>query len=68
MASGVSPRKATQLVGEPAQRPIGHPGGVWSTHARHLNYWLPRFEAVDGDHDADDLARFIMEAAYPPKI
>jgi hypothetical protein len=30
----------------------------------HLNLLAAAFEAVDGKHDADDLAEFIMEAAY----
>jgi hypothetical protein len=30
----------------------------------HLNLLAAAFEAVDGEHDADDLAEFIMETAY----
>jgi hypothetical protein len=30
----------------------------------HLNLLAAAFEAVDGKHDADDLAEFIVETAY----
>lgn len=61
---GVSPRKASQLVERLLQDPMAvreEPG--LPTLAR-LNLLAATFETVDGGHDADDLAKFIMETAY----
>ncbi|MHB1091651.1 hypothetical protein [Thiobacillus sp.] len=61
---GVSPRKATQLVDNLLSNPMSVREESGLPTLAHLNLLAAAFEAVDGDHDADDLAGFIVEAAY----
>lgn len=61
---GVSPRKATQLVANLLNDPMAIRSESGLPTLAHLNLLAAAFEAVDGKHDADDLAGFIMEAAY----
>ena len=61
---GVSPRKASQLVENLLHDPMALRGESGLPTLAHLNLLAAAFEAVDGKHDADDLAEFIMEAAY----
>lgn len=61
---GVSPRKANQLVENLINAPMAIRQESGLPTLAHLNLLAAAFEAVDGKHDADDLAEFIMEAAY----
>ena len=61
---GVSPRKATQLVENLISDPMAIREESSLPTLAHLNLLAAAFEAVDGKHDADDLAGFIMETAY----
>ena len=61
---GVSPRKATQLVGGLLNDPMTIREESGLPTLAHLNLLAAAFEAVDGKHDADDLAEFIVETAY----
>ena len=61
---GVSPRKATQLVESLVNDPMAIRQESGLPTLAHLNLLAAAFEAVDGKHDADDLAEFIMETAY----
>jgi len=61
---GVSPRKATQLVENLLSDPMAIREESSLPTLAHLNLLAAAFEAVDGKHDADDLAGFIMETAY----
>ena len=61
---GVSPRKATELVMALLREPMGLRAESGLPILAHLNLLAAVFESVDGDHDADDLAEFIMETAY----
>lgn len=61
---GVSPRKATQLVENLLDDPMAIRSESGLPTLAHLNLLAAAFEAVDGKHDADDLAEFIVEAAY----
>ena len=61
---GVSPRKATQLVENLLYDPMTIREESGLPTLAHLNLLAAAFEAVDGKHDADDLAGFIMDAAY----
>lgn len=61
---GVSPRKATQLVERLLSDPMAIREESNLPTLAHLNLLAAAFEAVDGKHDADDLAGFIMETAY----
>ena len=61
---GVSPRKASQLVENLVNDPMAIRQESGLPTLAHLNLLAAAFEAVDGKHDADDLAEFIMEAAY----
>ena len=61
---GVSPRKATQLVDNLLTDPMAVRQESGLPTLAHLNLLAAAFEAVDGEHDADDLAGFIMETAY----
>lgn len=61
---GVSPRKATQLIENLLNDPMAIRGESGLPTLAHLNLLAAAFEAVDGKHEADDLAEFIMEAAY----
>lgn len=62
--SGVSPRKASQLLEILLQDPMAIRKTSGLPTLAHLNLLAAVFESVDGGHDADDLARFIMETAY----
>lgn len=61
---GVSPRKATQLVESLLNNPMAVREESGLPTLAHLNLLAAAFEAVDGDHDADDFAGFIQEIAY----
>ena len=61
---GVSPRKATQLVEGLLTDPMAIREESGLPTLAHLNLLAAAFEAVDGKHDMDDLAGFIMETAY----
>lgn len=61
---GVSPRKASQLVESLLQDPMAIREESGLPALAHLNLLAAAFESVDGGHDADDLAEFIMETAY----
>jgi Mg2+ and Co2+ transporter CorA len=60
---GVSPRKATQL----AECLLNDPMAIREEDSlpilAHLNLLAAAFEAVDSEHDAEDLAVFILEIA-----
>lgn len=61
---GVSPRKASQLL----ESLLHDPMAVWEESGlptlAHLNLLAAGFDAVDGEHDIEDLASFIQEVAY----
>lgn len=61
---GVSPRKASQLFDSLVHNPMAIRQESGLPTLAHLNLLAAAFEAVDGEHDADDLAEFIMETAY----
>lgn len=61
---GVSPRKASQLVESLLDDPMAVRGESGLPTLAHLNLLAAAFEAVDGEHDAEDLASFILEVAY----
>ena len=61
---GVSPRRASQLVEILLQDPMAIREESGLPTLAHLNLLAAAFESVDGGHDADDLAKFIMETAY----
>lgn len=61
---GVSPRKASQLVENLLKDPMAIREESGLPTLAHLNLLAAAFESVDGGHDADDLAEFIMETAY----
>jgi len=61
---GVSPRKAGQLVENLLNEPMAIREESGLPTLAHLNLLAAAFEAVDGKHDADDLAEFIVETAY----
>ncbi|HHQ4573132.1 TPA: hypothetical protein ACSP3H_004052 [Aeromonas veronii] len=61
---GVSPRKASQLVENLLHDPMAVREESGLPTLAHLNLLAAAFEAVDGEHDAEDLARFIQEVAY----
>lgn len=61
---GVSPRKASQLIESLLQKPMTIREESGLPTLAHLNLLAAAFESVDGEHDADDLAEFIMETAY----
>lgn len=61
---GVSPRKATQFVENLLNDPMAIREESGLPTLAHMNLLAAAFEAVDGKHDVDDLASFIMEAAY----
>ena len=61
---GVSPRKASQLFDSLVRNPMSIREESGLPTLAHLNLLAAAFEAVDGEHDADDLAEFIMETAY----
>lgn len=61
---GVSPRKASQLVENLTHDPMAVREESGLPTLAHLNLLAAAFEAVDGEHDAEDLASFIQEVAY----
>ena len=61
---GVSPRKASQLVEGLLHDAMAVREESGLPTLAHLNLLAAAFEAVDGEHDAEDLARFIQEVAY----
>lgn len=61
--SGVSPRKASQLVEGLLHDPMAVREESGLPTLAHLNLLAAAFEAVDGAHDAEDLASFIQEVA-----
>lgn len=61
---GVSPSKAAQLVENLLNDPMAIRAESGLPTLAHMNLLAAAFEAVDGKHDADDLAEFIVEAAY----
>lgn len=61
---GVSPRKASQLVESLLHDPNAVREESGLPTLAHLNLLAAAFEAVDGEHDAEDFANFIKEVAY----
>ena len=61
---GVSPRKASQLVEGLLHDPMAVREESGLPTLAHLNLLASAFEAVDSEHDAEDLASFIQEVAY----
>ncbi len=61
---GVSPRKASQLVECLLHDPMAVREESGLPTLAHSNLLAAAFEAVDGEHDAEDLASFIQEVAY----
>lgn len=61
---GVSPRKASQLAESLFHDPMAVREESGLPTLSHLNLLAAAFEAVDGDHDAEDLASFIQKVAY----
>jgi hypothetical protein len=61
---GVSPRKASQLVEGLVHDPMAVRDESGLPTLAHLNLLAAGFDSVDGEHDAEDLARFIQEVAY----
>lgn len=61
---GISPRKATLLVDGLLHNPMAIREESGLPTLAHLNLLAAAFESVNGEHDADDLAGFIMETAY----
>jgi len=61
---GVSPRRASQLLESLLHDPMAVREDSGLPTLAHLNLLAAAFEAVDGEHDADDLANFIQEVAY----
>lgn len=61
---GVSPRKASQLFDSLVHNPMAIREESGLPTLAHLNLLAAAFESIDGAHDADDLAEFIMETAY----
>lgn len=61
---GVSPRRASQFLSSLLQNPMAIRGESGLPTLAQLNLLAAAFESVDGEHDADDLAGFILEMAY----
>jgi hypothetical protein len=61
---GVSPRKASQLVENLLHDPMAVREESGLPTLAHLNLLAAAFEAVDGEHDTEDLASFIQEVGY----
>lgn len=61
---GVSPRKAHQLLDKLLQDPMALRKETGLPILATMNLLAAAFEAVDGEHDAKDLADFIQEIAY----
>ena len=65
---GVSPRKVSQLVEGLLHDPMAVREESGLPTLAHLNLLAAAFEAVDSEHDAEDLASFIQEIAYLPTL
>lgn len=61
---GVSPRKASQLVESLLHDPMAVREESGLPTLAHSNLLAAALEAVDGEHDAEDLASYIQEVAY----
>ena len=61
---GVSPRRASQLVEGLLHDAMAVREESGLPTLAHLNLLAAAFEAVDSEHDAEDLASFIQEVAY----
>jgi hypothetical protein len=61
---GVSPRKAFQLLEGLLHDPMALRNESGVPTLAHLNLLAAAFEAVDGEHNAEDLVNFIQEVAY----
>jgi hypothetical protein len=61
---GVSPRKASHLIDVLLHNPMAIRKESGLPTLAHLNLLAAAFESVNGEHNADDLAGFIMETAY----
>jgi DnaJ-class molecular chaperone len=60
---GVSPGKASQLLDSLLHDPMSLRGKSGLSALAHLNLLAAAFESVDGEHDPEDLVRFIQETA-----
>lgn len=61
---GVSPRRACQLVESLLHDPMAIREEAGLPTLAHLNLLAAALEAVNGEHDAEDLAAFIQEVAH----
>jgi hypothetical protein len=61
---GVSPRKASQFLENLDYNPMAIREESGLPTLAHLNLLAAALESVDGEHDADDLAEFIVETSY----
>ena len=60
---GVSPRRVAQLVDNLIQHPMTVREESGLPTLAHLNLMTSAIEVVSGDHDSEDLTRFILEIA-----
>lgn len=60
---GVSPRKASQVMATLSSHPFALREESGLPTLAHLNIMAAAFEAVDEEHNTDELAQFIIEAA-----
>ncbi len=61
---GVSPRRASQLVESLLHDPMAVREESGLPTLAHLNLLAAAFEAIQGEHDAEDLPEFIQEVAH----
>lgn len=61
---GVSPRKASRFLVCLLHDPMAVRNESGLPTLAHLNLLAASFDAVDGEHDTEDLASFIQEVAY----
>jgi hypothetical protein len=61
---GVSPRRASQLVESLLHDPMAVREESGVPTLAHLNLLAAAFEAIQGEHDAEELPEFIQEVAY----
>ena len=61
---GVSPRKASQLLESLLYDPMAVRDESGLPTLAHVNLLAAAFDAVDAEHDTEDLASFIQEVAY----
>ena len=61
---GVSPRKASQLIESLLHDPMAVREESGLPTLAHLNLLAAAFEAIQGEHDAEDLPEFIQEVAH----